>query len=114
MPGVSSDPDLAKPLVRLLANGTNWRLISALEEGPSFPRQLAARLQITEGQAQKHLRRLAQAGLVEGHWHHEGKTVKQYVLRVRAVHLRFHDGHIESELDVHDRPTPEPRGAGKR
>lgn len=109
-----AEADLAKPLVRLLANGTNWRLLAALEEGPSFPRQLAARLQITEGQAQKHLRRLAQAGLVEGRWHHEGKTVKRYVLRVQAVHLRFHDGLIDTELDIHETPSAASSSAQKR
>lgn len=95
MPGEAD----AAALVRLLANATNRRLIEALEAGPSYPRALAKRLELTEGQVQKHLQHLAKRGLVAGAWAHDGKTVKQYRLAAAGVRLRFEHGHIEASVD---------------
>lgn len=70
--------------VRLLANGTNRRLILALGAGPSYPRELAVRLGISEDHAQRRLRELQSAGLVRGRWNHVGKTVKLYEISART------------------------------
>jgi predicted transcriptional regulator len=83
----------------MLANPTNRRLIQALDDGPSYPRELARRLTLTEGQVQKHLHILAAGGIVEGHWQYDGKTVKEYRLCADGVNIRFADGTIEA--DVH-------------
>jgi predicted ArsR family transcriptional regulator len=90
----------APPVVRLLHNPMNRAIIAELEGGPSFPRELAARLHVTEGQVQKHLHHLADAGLVEAAWHHDTKTVKRYELRVHGAHLTFGRGGIDEELDA--------------
>lgn len=90
----------AASAVRMLANPTNRRLIQALEGGPSYPRALAQHLQLTEGQVQKHLHTLAACGIVEGHWHHDGKTVKQYRLRADGVRFRFTHGTIEARVET--------------
>jgi len=89
----------AEALVRLLGNPTSRAVLVALEDGPSYPRELAARLHVTEGQVQKALRQLGQHGLVAGRWHHDGKTVKRYELAAHAVRFAFHDGAIHSTLE---------------
>ncbi len=100
----------AAEILALLANATNRALICELEAGPSYPRALARRLGVTEGQAQKHLRQLARAGLLQGAWHHDGKTVKRYTLRVDAVRLEFAGGSIQPVLvDAVGSPPDRPR-----
>ena len=103
-------------IVRVLANPMNRALISALKDGPSYPRELAQRLQATEGQVQKHLKRMAQAGLVHAEWHHDRKTVKLYTLRVHGAHVTFERGGIAESLDlppmlISDKPSAQPAAA---
>ncbi len=93
-------------ILALLSNPTNRALICELEAGPSYPRALARRLGVTEGQAQRRLRQLADAGLVVGGWHHDGKTVKRYSLSVGEVRLEFSDGTIRPVLGDAVGPTP--------
>lgn len=95
-------------LVRLLGNPTSSALLVALEDGPSYPRALARRLGLTEGQVQKRLKELAAAGLVGAGWRHDGKTFKEYELRVRAVTFGFEEGAIVPRLDAVGPVPPRP------
>jgi predicted ArsR family transcriptional regulator len=87
-------------LVRALSNPTARALLAALQDGPSHPRALAARLALTEGQVQKRLHDLAAAGLVEAAWHHEGKTVRRYSLRAVGVRFAFDAGRIVPSVEA--------------
>lgn len=74
-------------LWRLLANATNRALLMHLSSGPSYPRDLARRLDASEDDVQRKLQRLERAGLLSARWRYHGKTVKEYSLVVGRVVL---------------------------
>lgn len=74
MPG--DDPDL----FRFLANPTNREILTTLALEPLYPRRLAELVGLTEGEASRRLRAMANLGLAEAEWEHIGKTVKLYRL----------------------------------
>ena len=86
-------------LVRALSNPTERALLALLQEGPSHPRALAARLGMSEGQVQKRLRALADADLVAASWRHDGKTVHEYALRATSIRFQFAEGSIVASIE---------------
>jgi predicted ArsR family transcriptional regulator len=92
------------PVARLLSalsNPISQALLIALEDGPSYPRALASRLDVSEGEAQRRLRDLARVGLVGSAWHYDGRTTKRYALCAAGVRFEFGEGRIVSQvLDI--------------
>lgn len=88
------DDDDTASLLKLLANPTNRAILERLAEAPSYPRALAARLGGTEGDVQRKLHRLEDAGLVRGAWsRRDGRvTVKEYALVARGVRVELERG----------------------
>ena len=95
-------PRSAHETFRLLANATNRLILDELARGPSYPREIAARIGHGEDDVQRKLQRLERAGFVRGAWVHRGKTIKEYVLAASRVEVSLEHG-----LDL----TVEPREA---
>jgi len=75
-------------VLRLLSSRDNLALLSALAEGPSYPRVLAKRLGRSENHIAHRLRALERATFVEGAWSREdGRNVRLYRLKLRRLEL---------------------------
>lgn len=86
------------PALKIVANPTNRAILSELAQSPSYPRELARRLGMSEDDVQRKLRRMEGAGLVRGEWAHVGRTVKLYRVLAQAVVLDFGTGAVRLEV----------------
>lgn len=88
----------AGDLIGLLGDPANRRILGELSRGPTHPRALAASLGMTEGNAQRKLHRLRDAGLVEGTWVHTDRTVKEYRLVATGLTIGIREGRVDVTL----------------
>jgi PAS domain S-box-containing protein len=87
-PAAHAGPGDLAALGRILHNPVNIDLLRRLHERPGHPRALAQELGRSEGDVQRKLRALEQAGLVASAWrHHAGATVKEYQAVGRVLRL---------------------------
>lgn len=84
-------------LFRFLANPTNREILTTLALEPLYPRRLAELVGLTEDEASKRLRTMADLGLAEAEWEHIGKTVKLYRLTADDLSISLSPSGLEVE-----------------